>query len=60
MGYTCLTIIQSCKDRNPFYAEAVVQGQTLRQLVEWLNFVEWKGDFVWQGLYVNPVSPCWE
>lgn len=25
----------------------------LRQLVEWLNFVEWEGDFVWPGLCVT-------
>lgn len=42
--------LNCCEDRNPLYARALMEGQTLRQLVEWLNFVEWEHDFVWQGL----------
>lgn len=32
------------------YAKALQEGKVLRQLVEWLNFVDWDGDFVWAGL----------
>lgn len=32
------------------YAKAMQEGNVLRQLVEWLNFVDWDGDFVWAGL----------
>jgi hypothetical protein len=28
------------------YAKALLVGNVLRQLVEWLNFVDWDGDFV--------------
>ncbi|KAJ7047280.1 hypothetical protein C8F04DRAFT_1163 [Mycena alexandri] len=35
---------------NPLYAKALQEGRVLRQLVEWLNFVDWDGDFVWAGL----------
>jgi hypothetical protein len=31
---------------------ALIEGQVLRQLVEWLTFVEWEGDFMWPGLCV--------
>ena len=33
------------RKRNPIYARALIEGQVLRQLVEWLNFV-------WSGLCV--------
>ncbi|KIM37577.1 hypothetical protein M413DRAFT_257735 [Hebeloma cylindrosporum] len=42
--------LECCRKRNPIYARALVEGQVLRQLVEWLTFVEWEGDFVWPGL----------
>lgn len=35
------------------YARALKEGQVLRQLVEWLTFVEWESDFVWPGLCVT-------
>ncbi|KAJ7431908.1 hypothetical protein FB451DRAFT_1156422 [Mycena latifolia] len=36
--------------KSPMYAKALQEGKVLRQLVEWLNFVDWNGDFVWAGL----------
>ncbi|KIM46789.1 hypothetical protein M413DRAFT_262649 [Hebeloma cylindrosporum] len=53
--------LECCGKRNPIYARALIEGQVLRQLVEWLNFVEWEGDFVWPGLcvaivYLSPFS----
>ncbi|KAJ7206866.1 hypothetical protein GGX14DRAFT_366968 [Mycena pura] len=36
--------------KSPIYAKALQEGAVLRQLVEWLNFVDWDGDFVWAGL----------
>ncbi|KAJ7510326.1 hypothetical protein B0H11DRAFT_1846149 [Mycena galericulata] len=35
---------------SSIYVKALQEGQVLRHLVEWLNFVNWDGDFVWAGL----------
>ncbi|KAJ7627582.1 hypothetical protein DFH06DRAFT_1227581 [Mycena polygramma] len=36
--------------KSPLHVKALQEGKILRQLVEWLNFVDWDGDFVWAGL----------
>ncbi|KAJ7922776.1 hypothetical protein B0H13DRAFT_1981700 [Mycena leptocephala] len=36
--------------KSPMYGKAMQEGNVLRQLVGWLNFVDWDGDFVWAGL----------
>jgi len=36
--------------KSPMYAKALQEGKVLRQLIEWLDFVDWDGDFVWAGL----------
>lgn len=38
------------RSQNPLYAQALEEGKSLRQLIEWVMFVDWDGDFVWQGL----------
>ncbi|KAJ7171977.1 hypothetical protein C8R46DRAFT_894908 [Mycena filopes] len=44
------TYLEAASAASPLYGKALQEGQTLRQLLEWLNFVDWDGDFVWAGL----------
>ncbi|KAJ7781149.1 hypothetical protein B0H16DRAFT_608801 [Mycena metata] len=46
----CRAYSEAAAAANPLYAKALQKGRVLRQLIEWLDFVDWEGDFVWAGL----------
>ncbi|KAJ7138484.1 hypothetical protein C8R43DRAFT_893291 [Mycena crocata] len=46
----CALYLAASEKKSPLYARALQEGKLLRQLVEWLDFVEWDGNFVWAGL----------
>ncbi|KAJ7903676.1 hypothetical protein B0H14DRAFT_2554943 [Mycena olivaceomarginata] len=46
----CTIFLETARSQNPLYAQALEEGKSLRQLIEWVMFVDWDGDFVWQGL----------
>ncbi|KAJ6539430.1 hypothetical protein B0H19DRAFT_1179046 [Mycena capillaripes] len=48
--YLCSLYLEEAAKKSPMYAGALQEGKVLRQLIEWLNFVDWEGDFVWAGL----------
>lgn len=43
-------LAQTATEANFLYAHALVEGQALRQLLEWTTFVEWGYEHTWPGL----------
>ncbi|KAF8176586.1 hypothetical protein K438DRAFT_1681845 [Mycena galopus ATCC 62051] len=46
----CSIFLETARSQNPLYAQALEEGKSMRQLIEWVMFVDWDGDYVWDGL----------